>query len=405
MSESGPGNPTVPCAVVEELLPGYAQGVLNEGARDLVRGHVERCDLCSERLSEFERGEGLGEVVQPGQRAVWNGVSGAADAIGVRRRKRGWGNHAQAAMVVGGLAGVGVLGGIVVGRMTAEPPRRESPPLEAMLAGERIVSRPVEDSRGPEVASLLGVGDDETRNVGFSVLSPVTMRVQALGEGSSDQMYDYAWISNARTHEPVWVMEYGDTRHAGGAEKNREADHEVTLGAGDYVLHYTSDGSHSAHSWNNAPPRQPERWGVTLSMPNPRDLRHIKAFDPSAVGNALVRLVGARDDVHLRGEFALDRDADVRVYAIGEGMGGEMYDYAWLEDARTNRVVWEMRLDRTDHAGGADKNRMVNEIVRLPAGRYVAHYVTDGSHSVGGWNETPPRAPQNYGFTVLRGDR
>lgn len=395
MSEPRPSDSTVPCAVVEELLPGYAQDALGGPAREMVRRHVETCGWCGERLREFENGEGMGAVVEPAE--DWASSPPVSTARSRRRWRRG---SANAAMVVGGLAGVGVLGGLVVGRLIPQVTYPEpAPRLEAMLAGERVVPA------GPEVASLRGVGDDESRHVGFSVARPLTMRVHALGEGSRDEMYDYAWISNAHTHEPVWVMEYQDTRHAGGADKNREADHEVSLGAGDYVLHYTSDGSHSSHSWNATPPRHPDRWGVTLSMANPRDLRYVRAFDPSAVGNALVRLVGARDHAHLRGAFELDRDADVRVYAIGEGTGGEMHDYAWLEDAATNRPVWEMQYDQTEHAGGAEKNRMVNLVVRLPAGRYVAHYVTDGSHSVEGWNAPPPFAPHNYGFSVLPSDR
>jgi hypothetical protein len=253
--------------------------------------------------------------------------------------------------------------------------------------------------------SLLGVGNEETRQTGFSLRRSVPLRVHALGEGTSGQMHDYAWISNAHTFEPVWMMDYHDTGHAGGADKNRVADHVVTLPEGDYVLHYTTDDSHAAHSWNSIPPRQPDRWGVSLSTVNARDARHVTDFDPASVGNVFVRLVGAGDDAHMRGQFEVTREANVRIHAIGEGTGGEMHDYAWIEDANDRRIVWQMNYTGTHHAGGAEKNRMVNEIVRLPAGRYVAYYVTDGSHSFEGWNSDAPRDPTNYGVTILRVER
>ncbi|MEZ4766598.1 MAG: hypothetical protein R3C26_26425 [Calditrichia bacterium] len=50
----------------------------------------------------------------------------------------------------------------------------------------------------------------------------------------------------------------------GGARKNREFNDTVFLRAGDYVLHYESDDSHSFRDWNSAPPRDPVNYGVTI---------------------------------------------------------------------------------------------------------------------------------------------
>jgi hypothetical protein len=113
-------------------------------------------------------------------------------------------------------------------------------------------------------------------------------------------------------------------------------------------------------------------------------------------------MIGIRDDDQVHKTFALDRETDVRIYALGEGAGGEMVDFGWIEDASTGRRVWEMTYRVTAHAGGATKNRRFDGVIRLPAGRYVVRYKTDGSHSFGDWNAAPPDDPEAWGITVYR---
>ena len=81
-----------------------------------------------------------------------------------------------------------------------------------------------------------------------------------------------------------------------------------------------------------------------------------------------------------------------------------MYDYGWIENAKTGRTVWEMTFRRTDHAGGGDKNRKFDDIIDLDAGTYEVFYESDGSHSFGDWNTTPPRKPRNWGITITLAD-
>jgi hypothetical protein len=59
-------------------------------------------------------------------------------------------------------------------------------------------------------------------------------------------------------------MRFEDTEPAGGAEKNRVFEGTITLPAGSYVVHYTSDGSHSYNSFNDDPPDDPIAWGITV---------------------------------------------------------------------------------------------------------------------------------------------
>ena len=68
--------------------------------------------------------------------------------------------------------------------------------------------------------SITRIRDDETVSKKFSLTAPTTFKVYAIGEGSKQEMYDYATIYDARTHKNVWVMDYSNTNHAGGAKKN-----------------------------------------------------------------------------------------------------------------------------------------------------------------------------------------
>jgi hypothetical protein len=117
-------------------------------------------------------------------------------------------------------------------------------------------------------------------------------------------------------------------------------------------------------------------------------------------GNTLVEITAMGDDDERSEYFTLDKASNVRIYAIGEGLDYDMYDYAWIEDANTGKVVWEMRYRKTNHAGGAKKNRMVDTIINLDRGEYEVFYVTDGSHSFEGWNDKKPRDPHHWGVTV-----
>ena len=90
--------------------------------------------------------------------------------------------------------------------------------------------------------------------------------------------------------------------------------------------------------------------------------------------------------------FSLPTSQEVRVFAIGEGQGGEMFDYGWIENTNADKggVVWRMEEPKTTHAGGARKNRQVDQVITLPAGNYRLRYKSDDSHAFDNWNAMPP---------------
>ena len=256
------------------------------------------------------------------------------------------------------------------------------------------------------IVALTGIGNDAMKKQGFTLTRPMDVRIYALGEGRNGRMFDYGWITSADTRKRVWTMEYDATEAAGGDRKNRLADTTLHLDQGNYVVHYLSDDSHSAAEWNAAAPPDGRRWGITvLAAKGPLDRAAVVPYDEKRNPAIVAELTGIRDDEQVRKAFSLDRDTEVRIYAVGEGTGGDMVDFGWIEDAKSGRRVWEMTYRATEHAGGAKKNRRFDGVIRLPAGDYVLRYETDGSHSFGDWNADPPDDPEAWGITIFRATR
>ncbi len=247
------------------------------------------------------------------------------------------------------------------------------------------------------------LGEDEHLRQGFTLAKEMTIRIYALGERTpGDDPVDYGWIINAETRKRVWDMGKAQTTSAGGAEKNIKCDQTVTLPAGDYILYYTTDDSHSYVDWNAAPPSDPCNYGISLIAARTEDEDRFSLSAPKESGGIIVQLVGVGNNETRNASFTLKKEARLHLYAIGERGDSrrQMADYGWIINAKTREKVWSMDVDQTEHAGGAEKNRMVDEIVTLPAGTYTAIYQTDDSHAYNHWNSAPPFDPEHYGLTI-----
>ncbi|PYO94698.1 MAG: hypothetical protein DMD62_04650 [Gemmatimonadetes bacterium] len=256
---------------------------------------------------------------------------------------------------------------------------------------------------GQTIVSLIGVEDDEMRSAGFALRRPMDVRIYAIGEGFSDHMADYAWIVDDEQHKRVWGMSYANTGHAGGAEKNRLFDSVIHLAPGNYLVYYKSDDSHSYDHWNGAPPAEERYWGISIfpatGKLNSADVGPFMTMHATDFTMAQLNHMGNDEDA--RTTFQLTEQTRVRVLAIGEGRDSEMFDYGWIEDAAGD-VVWKMKYDDTQPAGGSDKNRSFDGVITLPAGSYVLRYTSDGSHSYGNWNANPPDDPERWGISLFR---
>src|SRR5690606_185095 len=158
-------------------------------------------------------------------------------------------------------------------------------------------------------------------------------------------------------------MTYGETRNAGGAERNRVEEAYVALGPGTYTLHFTTDDTHSPDRWRGNPPHHPERWGVTLFALSPdaapgavtrSSPREVEAAAPIAESGGAaelpIRLAPLGNDQTARRTFTLERRTPLRIRAVGELIRTSRYDYGWITDDRADDLVWEMTRSATEPA-------------------------------------------------------
>ena len=90
--------------------------------------------------------------------------------------------------------------------------------------------------------------------------------------------------------------------------------------------------------------------------------------------------------------FRAGEQERLNAHAAGDAGGGERLVDDGIAAGGRSRGREEYR--------GAQKNRMVNTTLLLPAGKYRVHYVSDGSHSFWNWNADPPYEAEMWGITV-----
>ena len=265
------------------------------------------------------------------------------------------------------------------------------------------IEPPASPSAGSTVVALRGSAAEQFQQAGFVLTKPTELDVVAEGEAREDGEFDYGWIINADTRETVWKFSWRESEPAGGASKNRLARTTRVLPAGRYAAFYATDDSHDPSEWNAPPPLDPDAWGLRIALRNAGDRDSVRSFAYEHVParDTFVALTSVGDSQSRTEGFTLYRPMEVRVYALGEGRDGRMFDYGWITRGGSRAHVWEMRYDETEPAGGDRKNRRVDTTLRLQPGNYVVHYVTDDSHSPDAWNAAAPADGAHWGITLL----
>jgi hypothetical protein len=251
------------------------------------------------------------------------------------------------------------------------------------------------------VVSILKLHDNDNVKKYFSLSSPTSLKIYAIGEGGKDETFDYAWIYDTDTRKRVWVMDYANTDFAGVAEKNMVVEETITLPAGDYMVSYSTDDSHCYNDWNSLPPHDPQFSGITVWPASDKDKKSVVAYRGSEEKKPVLELTQIGDDEYVSKGLKLQSAVDLRVLCIGEqDSDGAMVDNGWIMNAGTRQVVWDMNEARTEHAGGARKNKMADAVIRLEKGDYIVYYSTDDSHSYHNWNAGSPHEQDAYGITL-----
>ncbi|MGH7605798.1 MAG: hypothetical protein ACREME_00535, partial [Gemmatimonadales bacterium] len=225
--------------------------------------------------------------------------------------------------------------------------------------------RPPAEADAATVVSFTRPGDDAHERIGLAVERPVDVEIRAIGEATGSTTYDYGWLIDTKSRERIWEFTYDESEHAGGAEKNRASVRRLHLPAGRYAAFFVTDGSHSAREWNAPPPFDPAGYGLTIRVVKAADRSALRtfAYEPVPRDQAIVAMIGVRDDEYRSEGFTVKRPLGVRIFALGEGDDGDLHDRAWISNARSGAVVWDMAEVPTEHAGGSSKNRLFDGVI------------------------------------------
>jgi hypothetical protein len=275
--------------------------------------------------------------------------------------------------------------------------------LQMIVKGDKGSFQKLEDfcyylpGGSKEVVAFYKIGEDSFSEKMFTLSKETQLTVQSMGEKKDRKFYDYGRIYDMKNHEVVWPSRSTVFEYAGGGWKNVMAREEISLPAGTYSVNYVTDDSHSFNDWNVMPPNNPETWGIQVTCSD----KDYKNIDFTVVKiEPVVDLTKAGNHAVLSEAIELTKDLDLRVICLGEYDGGDAYDYGWIENAITNEIIWKFNGSNTIHAGGGEKNRKFNDIVKLKKGKYLVKYISDGSHSYYDWNTTAPFDKEYWGISV-----
>ncbi len=256
---------------------------------------------------------------------------------------------------------------------------------------------------GAEVR-ILGMRDGEIEEVAFELDRELDMEVWATGEWIRRGRYfaDHVWMVDRSDWSRVWALDPDNMHHAGGADKNQAFSGTIRIPAGTYMVTVATDDSHATGSWNAAPPWDPDSWGLAMRVKDPSDRSAFHIISETARPEPVIGLTQVGDDEFVTSPFHLTREARILVRATGEQVSQEreFVDFGWIESVGDFEEVWSMSGDFSYPAGGARKNRLIEEVITLPAGNYSLCYFTDDSHSYDDWNTDAPFDPDFWGISI-----
>ncbi|MEN8191812.1 MAG: two-component regulator propeller domain-containing protein, partial [Bacteroidota bacterium] len=118
------------------------------------------------------------------------------------------------------------------------------------------------------------------------------------------------------------------------------------------------------------------------------------------------KIIKVGDSQNLSARFEVENPGNYLLVTAGEGglRDNSMFDYGWIENSKQN-ILWSSdKLDSTYHIGGAIKNRVKIETLKLNPGNYSLKYKSDDSHSYSNWNMGLPVEPEFWGIRIFRID-
>jgi hypothetical protein len=129
-------------------------------------------------------------------------------------------------------------------------------------------SSDVDEVMGTALVRQNKLGNDVQVDERFVLEKEAILKIVAAGELTSSSSYDYGWIQDLSSGETVWEMTFRNTVPAGGEDRNRRFSGTITLGPGEYLVHFETDLSHSFGSFDDTEPDNGQDWGIAVYHTN-----------------------------------------------------------------------------------------------------------------------------------------
>lgn len=281
------------------------------------------------------------------------------------------------------------------------------------------------------IANWNDFGPGELRSERFEITRSTLVSIQGMGikpdyenwDTEKDNALAYGWILNLETRQPVWSMTRELKPDRGWSKKGAgRVDAKINLPTGKYAAFYYCglgkgkffyfdnneedggffEGLRRFFGSKNEFYSEKDRRKLFFTVAAEKEAFRPLAQDPLE-NKAVLSITQPRNSSFKSLNFRVTEPVELTVYCLGEGVpsSDEIADGGYIQDLRTRRKIWELTMDNSDPAGGAEKNRRFFGKVQLPAGNYQLVYFTDDSHSYGRWNASPPYDPDFWGVTLL----
>jgi hypothetical protein len=281
-----------------------------------------------------------------------------------------------------------------------------------------------------QAVTISGLTDGAMEVRGFELAARGRVDIDLVGaQACCNHFFAYGWILDASSRELVWTPQdehQSSKRISGMLYDCRDT---ITLRPGKYEVYYYvgpsdqyfGDFGSTVKDLGDVMNMLGEliKKGNTghqrLSLDDIDELtikvssdQNLKSYQPvfEQPPASVFYVKSPRQNQFIKKGFSLSHETSLNIYAIGEI--SESYDVfvdgGWIINADTREKIWTMDKWNTDPAGGARKNRLFHDHIKLPAGNYIACYTSDDSHNPGEWNAPPPDDPFNYGISIATAD-
>ena len=262
---------------------------------------------------------------------------------------------------------------------------------------------------GPEpprgLVVLSDIDDRELRHRQIRVDKETEVVIRATGSvdhpGQDGRLAAYAWILGHSDLSPVWEMNSTNLEAGKGSLVHVMAD-TIALAAGGYDIFYSTYGPdpRSTGRWR----RDRHKWLLVLDTVREDDagIRALATVS-QAPSTAFWSAAPLGNNEHVEHLFAVNQATGVDVLAVGQlarDPSRPLEDYAWIEQAETGEIVWQLTGANSEPAGGFDANRRFSGTVQLAPGIYKVAARTGNRHAYDRWAANPPYNPRTWGVTL-----